>query len=299
MPSLLARIRALPERVQDLGLAIALTVVDLATLLAYRRLLHPFWAAALLVVVETAPLVWRRSHAVPVFLVSGTARVAYDLVGFGFAPLPLGPALALFSVVDRCDTKVRRVIAVLLVAGITASQLSPGHSQPYDASVAGLIFLTTWIAGSLARTHRGYLQALEAAAADAEARRAADALQAAAEERIRIARELHDVVAHHVSLIAVQSEAAGSLLPARPEDAARSVEVIGRTARQTLTELRRLLGVMRAPGAPIETTPVASLGQLGFVLDEVRRAGMAVDLEVTGVVCDLAPSVDLAAFRIV
>jgi signal transduction histidine kinase len=101
------------------------------------------------------------------------------------------------------------------------------------------------------------------------------------------------VVAHHVSLMAVQAEAATSLLPGRPVEARRSVEIIGDTARQALTELRRLLGVLRSPSERPETAPSASLADIGEVLDQVRGAGLEVELEVMGTPGPLAPSVDL------
>jgi signal transduction histidine kinase len=122
---------------------------------------------------------------------------------------------------------------------------------------------------------------------------------AAGRERARIARELHDVVAHHVSLIAVQAEAAASLLPGRPDQARSAVDIIGDTARQALTELRRLLGVLRGPAERLETAPSASLGELGEVLDQVRGAGLPVDFEVVGTPGPLSPGVDLTAYRIV
>ncbi len=106
-------------------------------------------------------------------------------------------------------------------------------------------------------------------------------------------------MAHHVSLIAVQAEAATSLLPGRPAEAQGSVEVIGDTARQALTELRRLLGVLRRPSERPETAPTASLGELGEVLDQVRGAGLPVDLEIVGTPGPLAPGVDLTAYRII
>jgi signal transduction histidine kinase len=146
---------------------------------------------------------------------------------------------------------------------------------------------------------RASVEAAQSRADRAEAELDRQSSQAAERERIRIARELHDVVAHHVSLIAVQAEAAASLLPGRPDQARRSVEVIGDTARQALTELRRLLGVLRRPSARPETTPSASLGDLGEVLDQVRGAGLPVDFEVTGTPVPLAPGVDLTAYRIV
>jgi len=179
------------------------------------------------------------------------------------------------------------------------SQASPGHVQPYDAIFQVMIFLTAAAAGMLSRAKRASIQAAQSRADRAEAELDRQSSRAAERERTRIARELHDVVAHHVSLIAVQAEAATSLLPSRPDDARRSVEIIGDTARQALTELRRLLGVLRRPSERLETAPSASLGELGDVLDQVRGAGLPVDLEIVGTPGPLAPGVDLTAYRII
>jgi signal transduction histidine kinase len=162
-----------------------------------------------------------------------------------------------------------------------------------------MIFFTAAAAGLLSRAKRASIQAAQSRADRAEAELDRQSAQAAEQERTRIARELHDVVAHHVSLIAVQSEAAASLLPDRPEQARRSVDVIGETARQALTELRRLLGVLRRPSPRLETAPAASLGELGDVLDQVRGTGLPVDFQVVGTPVPLAPGVDLTAYRIV
>jgi len=183
--------------------------------------------------------------------------------------------------------------------GITVSEASPGHSEPYDAIFQALIFLTAWAGGMLSRTKRAHLQAAEGRAERAEAELDRQASRAAMAERARIARELHDVVAHHVSLMAVQAEAAASLLPGRPAEAQSSVEIIGTTARQALTELRRLLGVLRGPSEQLETAPSATLQEIGGVLDQVRGTGLPVDFEVVGTPCPLAPGVDLTAYRIV
>lgn len=122
-----------------------------------------------------------------------------------------------------------------------------------------MIFLTAWGAGVLSRTKRANLQAAQNRAERAEAELDRQSALAAGRERTRIARELHDVVAHHVSLIAVQAEAAASLLPGRPEQARKAVDIIGDTARQALTELRRLLGVLRGPSErPQTASPNAS-----------------------------------------
>ena len=165
--------------------------------------------------------------------------------------------------------------------------------------MSALTTLGAWGAAVVVRNRQANVQEAESRAERAEAERDDEVARAAAAERTRIARELHDVVAHHVSLMAVQAEAASSLLPGRPADAARSVEVIADTARQALTELRRLLGVLRGPADHLETAPSMSLADLGPVLDQVRGTGLAVELTVSGTPCPLAPSVDLTAYRII
>jgi signal transduction histidine kinase len=300
---LAARVAVLPprrqERIQDLGLAVALAAVNAVSLLPYRAHLHPLWLALALVVAQAIPLAWRRSATVGTAALIGAARLAYDKIGFGFAPLPLGPAIAFYTIIDRKGPVWRWVAVAALAAGLAIGLSAPGHSEPYDAIFQALIFITAWAAGTLSRTKRATLEAAESRADRAEAELDGQVSRAAAQERTRIARELHDVVAHHVSLMAVQAEAAASLLPGRPAEARRSVEIIGDTARQALTELRRLLGVLRGPSQRSETTPSASLAELAAVLDQVRGAGLAVDFKIVGTPCPLASGIDLTAYRIV
>jgi signal transduction histidine kinase len=298
-------VAALPPRrqewAQDAGLAVALAAVNVVSLLPYRAQLHPFWLALVLVAAQGIPLAWRRSGPVGTMVVIGAARIAYDRIGFGFAPLPLGPAIAFYTVIDRSGAVWRWITIAAVAAGVAISLTSPGggRSEPYDAIFQVMIFTTAWAAGVLSRTKRASLEAAESRADRAEAELDRHATREAAAERARIARELHDVVAHHVSLMAVQAEAATSLLPDKPAQARRSVEIIGDTARLALTELRRLLGVLRGPSERLETAPSASLGEIGGVLDQVRGAGLPVDFEVTGTPGPLAPGVDLTAYRIV
>jgi signal transduction histidine kinase len=300
---LLARIAALParrqEQLQDLGLGVALAGVNAVSLLTYRDRLHPLWLALVLVVAQAIPLIWRRSGPVGTGLVIAAARVTYDRIGFGFAPLPLGPAIAFYTIFDRSRPVWRWAACALVAAALTLSLSTPDHSEPYEAIYQVLIFLTAGGAGLLSRAKRASLQAAQGRAQRAEAELDLQTSRAAAAERTRIARELHDVVAHHVSLMAVQAEAATSLLPGRVDQARRSVEIIGETARQALAELRRLLGVLRGPSERLETSPSASLQQIGDVLDQVRGAGLSVDLEVEGTPFPLAPGVDLTAYRII
>ena len=300
---LVARVAALPprqqERVQDLVLAVGLAGVNVVSVLPYRGQLHPQWLALALLAGQALPLAWRRRYPVLVMSIVGGVRVAYDQIGFGFAPLPLGPAIAFYTVIDRSAPVWRWITTAAVAAGITVSLASPGHNEPYEAIFQAMIFATAWGAGVLGRTKRANLEAAENRAERAEAELDRHATREAAAERARIARELHDVVAHHVSLMAVQAEAATSLLPDKPAQARRSVEIIGDTARLALAELRRLLGVLRGPSERLETAPSVSLGEIGGVLDQVRGAGLPVELEVVGTPGPLAPGVDLTAYRIV
>jgi len=300
---LAARVASLPprrqERLQDLGLGVALAAVNVVALLPYRGQQHPLWLALTLLIAQGLPLTWRRSWPVGVGLVIGVARVAYDQLGFTSAPFPLGPAIAFYTIIDRCGPVWRWGACIFVTVGIVIGESAPGHHQPYDAIFQVMIFFTAWAAGMLSRAKRASLRAAQGRADRAEAELDRQAAAAAERERARIARELHDVVAHHVSLIAVQAEAAASLLPGRPDQARSAVDIIGDTARQALTELRRLLGVLRGPSERMQTAPLASLGELGEVLDQVRGAGLPVDFEVVGTPGPLSPGVDLTAYRIV
>jgi signal transduction histidine kinase len=292
------------ERVQDAVLAVGLAVLNAGSLLLYQSQLHPAWLAFVLVVAQCLPLAWRRARGlpVPVLILCGAARDTYDWLGFGFAPLPLGPAIAFATVADRSGRVLRWLTVVGTAAGIAVSQAAPGHPEPYEAIFQAFIFGAAWVIGVLSRSRREAIAASARRAEEAEAELDAAAARAADAERVRIARELHDVVAHHVSLMAVQAEATGALLPGRPEDASRSADLIAQTARQALAELRRLLGVLRSPANNPERaglSPSASLSRLEEVLGQVRDSGLSVSLSVTGEPSALAPGIDLTAYRIV
>jgi len=294
-----AFLAALPPRMQDLTLALALAAYNVGSLIPEAHQLTLPYAAFALVVLQTLPLTWRRRWPVGVWLAVGIPRDLYDFLGIGYAPLPLASMISYYTVMDRSSTRVRWVVSVLTLAGIGRSALLPGHTA-YDFFVGVLEFAAAGMAGVVSRTRRAYLAEVESRAEHAETERDREVALAAARERARIARELHDVVAHHVSLIAVQSEAAASLLPGRPAEAGKAVEIIGQTARETLAELRRLLGVLRGPAEREPAmAPAPSIGDLDEVLGQVRRAGIAVDLRVEGSPARLAPGVDLTAYRIV
>jgi signal transduction histidine kinase len=291
---------------QDLALALALTAYSVGSLVPVTSQLNRPAAAYVLDVLQALPLIWRRRWPVPVLFAIGIPSQLYNALGIPYGGVPFGPMIAFYTVMDRSSTRARWVVCGLAVAGLVNVQFLPYHSGAYTFLTGVLEFGVAGVAGVLSRTHRAYTREAEARAEQAETERDRQLALAAAQERTRIARELHDVVAHHVSLMAVQSEAAASLLPDRPAEASKSVEIIGQTAREALTELRRLLGVLRTPSDPAgrdgsrpSTSPSPSIGSLDEVLVQVRQAGIAVDLRVEGSPSKLAPGVDLTAYRIV
>jgi signal transduction histidine kinase len=160
--------------------------------------------------------------------------------------------------------------------------------------------LTAWLLGDLTQWRRGYYQALEERAARLERERDAQAQIAAAAERARIARELHDVVAHNVSVMVVQADGAGYALDTAPEQARSALEAIARTGRSALAEMRSLLGVLRAAdGGAAELAPQPGIEQVTELLEQARAAGLPVTFAVRGGPRDLPAGQALAAYRIV
>jgi signal transduction histidine kinase len=303
---------ALPQKrrelVQDSALALVLAVLNLLAVLVYLPQMHPAWLALFLVTAQCVPLAIRRVNPVLALFLCGIPRNLYDSLAFGFAPLPLAPAIAFATVAERSRWWLRWPTLVLTGVGIAYGQTTPGHTEPYDAIIQYFIFGAAWAVGLIARSRGNAVAAVIRRAERAEAEldaAAARAASAAAAERARIARELHDVVAHHVSLMAVQAEAVGALLPARPEQASHSADLIATTARQAMTELRRLLGVLRGPSDQTyfpertELAPAASLTRVEEVLAQVRGSGVPVSLTVSGSPQSLSPGIDLTAYRIV
>jgi signal transduction histidine kinase len=188
---------------------------------------------------------------------------------------------------------------VIVLAGITAVVYNiPGHTTA-ELILIPVEFGITWAVGFALRARSEQAEAAETRAERAERERDAAARVAVAEERARIARELHDVVAHAVSVMVLQVGAVRHKLPdamADDREALRGVERAGRTA---LTEMRRLLAAMRRDGEEVEFTPQPGLDGLDALLEEVGRAGLPVDLHVDGEPVPLPRGVDLSAYRIV
>ncbi|MFF0744132.1 sensor histidine kinase [Streptomyces sp. NPDC004111] len=162
-------------------------------------------------------------------------------------------------------------------------------------------FVLAWVLGDSMRTRRAYFAQLEERAARLEKEREAQAKVAVAAERARIARELHDVVAHNVSVMVVQADGAAYVMDASPDQAKQALETISTTGRQALAEMRRLLGVLRT-GEHQESgeyVPQPDVQQIEDLVEQVRSAGLTVDFKVEGTARPLPSGVELTAYRIV
>jgi signal transduction histidine kinase len=188
---------------------------------------------------------------------------------------------------------------IIVLAGIVVVVYNiPGPQTVGDFVFIPLRFVVAWVAGYALRERAEQAEAAEERAVHAELEREATARIAVAEERVRIARELHDIVAHAVSVMVLQVGTVRHNLPAASEDhdLLRGVERAGRTA---LAEMRRLLAAMRREGDEAELSPQPGLDGLDSLLDEVSRAGLPVELHVDGTPFPLPRGIDLSAYRIV
>jgi signal transduction histidine kinase len=259
--------------------------------------------------VMCVPVVFRRAHPVGAFAVAVAAGAVE--VALGLRPGTTGLALVVLLYTLAAYTPRRVSIAGLAVClcGIAVAigrWWTPGAFRPLTWLFVGSVTmagpaLIAWVVGDSMRYRRAYYANLEERAARLEAERDTQAQIAAAAERARIARELHDVVAHHVSVMVVQADGATYALGHDPQRARTALAAIGTTGRQALAEMRRLLGVLRADedAAGAQRAPLPGIGQLADLLEQSRAAGLPVSLTVAGVPQPLPDGTGLAAYRIV
>ena len=256
--------------------AVALLVL---ALLARRRL--PFAAPA---------AVWLAAAAVSVM--DGRLIVfATGAVVAGYAA-----SFLLGRVPDAAQSRVG--LAVVVICSAVVVRNDPGHA-PADVVLVPVSFALAWAAGYAGRLVADRASLAEERAGRAERERETAARLAVAEERARIAREMHDVVAHAVSVIVLQVGAVRHTLPvelAEEQEALRQAEDAGRTA---LTQMRGLLGALRDAGEELERAPQPGLDDLGPLVDDVRRTGLTVNVHVEGEPVPLPAALDLSAYRVV
>jgi signal transduction histidine kinase len=257
----------------------------------------PAWGIGVLAA-QCLPLVGRRRWPLASTLACGTATVAYTVSGLPEPPVVYAGLVAVYSVAAHASRRRALFAAAVTVVAIAVALLFDTSPVDLDeALVTYLLFCTAWLLGNGVRDRRERTGELEERAAALERTRAAEAERAVVQERNRIARELHDVVAHHVSMMVVQAEAGPVALQRDPARAVESFETISATGKQALGEMRRLLGVLRTDPAD-RLTPQPGVGDVPALVDRVRATGLDVQLRIAGQVRKLTPAVDLSAFRL-
>ena len=189
-------------------------------------------------------------------------------------------------------------LAIIVVSTAILVDKIPGRATA-EVILIPLDFAICWLAGFMLRGTADQAQAAEARAIIAERDREADALRAVVEERTRIARELHDIVGHSVSVMTVQTSGVRRLLRPEQEQEREALLAVERTGREALAEMRRVVGALRdAEGAP-ELAPQPSLSRIDTLVAHARETGLPVDLEIEGQPVPLPAGVDLTAYRLV
>ena len=305
------RFRSLDPVKVDSVLALSLLAIGLATVFTQELrdgMADPSAAAVLTILAVTAPVAVRRRFPLPALALASAGILAHIVVDWPEGTLPLTVMLLTYSVAAY-DTP-RRAAVGLGVVYVTLTLLAFTDAPGLDAvGVVGnmAIFTVWWVIGIALRARREAFEARVRAAEDRVNVERQGAARALAEERLRIAQELHDVVAHSMSVIAVQAGVGAHVLTDRPEQARAALDAISATSRGTLTEMRRLLGVLRDNEGERSDAPAPGLRDLPTLVDEVRNAGVPVTLTVTG---DGDPSgaqadrrahagIELSAYRVV
>jgi signal transduction histidine kinase len=243
----------------------------------------------------TLPLAFRRRAPLAVAVVVMGALVA-EALAVGTAPTPdsqlVGWLLAIYTVAAHCDPTAAALGGALsLAAGLVWMGFD-------DFLFPLVVFGGAWVAGRLVRERQVHAEALQERAAALEREGEANLRAAAAEERARIARELHDLLSHSVSVMVVQAAAERSALDTERAAPAQALESIERTGRQALAEMRRLFSLLRS-GVPAELAPQPTLGELGALVAQIREAGLPVELQIDGAPTGVPPDVALSAYRII
>ena len=219
----------------------------------------------------------------------------YDMSAPFLALLFLSWSVATYNARGRA---IAGLVAFQLV-GLIANISFRDQNDLADYFFIGLFISVAWATGYLLSRRAAQARVMMERAERIERENVEATDRAVAEERQRIARELHDVIAHSVSVMTVQAGAVRRLLHAEQEKEREALEAVESTGRQALTEMRRLVGLLREQGSMPEFSPQPGMGTIDSLLDGVRAAGLPVELSVSGEPHDLSPGVDLAAYRVV
>ncbi len=287
----------------DAVLAGALVVTAVGSTVRTGRFFASLPFAAIMIIA----VVVRRRYPVGAFAVAVAAGAAQVVIAVRPSGTDLAIVILLYTIAAYRPRSVSIPGLVICLFGAAAaiarwapnSQIGRANAIIAETVVLMGPVLIAWVLGDSMRYRRAYYASLEDRAARLERERDAQAQIAAAAERARIARELHDVVAHNVSVMVVQANGASYALDTEPERAREALTAISRTGRQALTEMRRLLGVLRADQQDTGLAPMPGVSELGELIDQARAAGLPVSFSVEGTPQPLPSGVGLATYRVV
>ncbi|MGA5351559.1 sensor histidine kinase [Streptomyces thermodiastaticus] len=261
------------------------------------------WAAVVVAGIGCASLLWRRRHPCGVLLVAVGCGVMFQALGVRESPLVTSPVIvSVYTVAAATDRRTAWTAAAgsaAVLVGAAVAFDSGSWLSPDNAAMLAWTALPAAV-GDGVRSRRAYVAAVEERAEHAERTREEEARQRVAAERVRIARELHDVVAHHIALINAQAGVAVHLVDQRPEQILAALKDIRETSRSALDELRVTVGLLRQsddPEAPRD--PIPGLAQVPALLTSFERVGLVVTHTVHGTERTPTPAVGLAAYRII
>ncbi|NUK95647.1 sensor histidine kinase [Streptomyces lunaelactis] len=268
----------------------------------------PRISAALIVLLLSLVVALRRRMPEKMLILAAVLGLAQLALDIEVNPADFAMLVIIYTVAAHDGSRWTSRLA--LVGGLSAATLAQVRWPEETTGVGGRILFTifmtvpfalAWVLGDSIRTRREYFAQLEERATRLEKEREAQSKVAVAAERARIARELHDVVAHNVSVMVVQADGAAYVLDAAPDQAKQALETISSTGRQALAEMRRLLGVLRTGDAPEsgEYVPQPDVQQIEDLVEQVRSAGLTVDFKIEGTPRPLPSGVELTAYRIV
>jgi signal transduction histidine kinase len=286
--------------VVDTAIALFLATLSLASLAGAGDQGTGGIVIGILLLLESLPLILRRRYPLAVMaVIAGATVVHIALIPAGQTlSAGLGILVATYTVGERLDR--RTSLAATALTGLVLGVLLIGRAGIAEVIASlvqtELIFVVAWLLGDAARIRRLYAGSLEERAAMLERERDEQTERAVRLERERIARELHDVVTHHVSVIVIQAGGAARVLDRRPEEARSALDAIAVTGRLALTDMRRMLQIL---GEPEAADPTPGLDRLGELVTQLRAAGLEVELVTEGEARPLDPGLEVSAYRIV
>ncbi|MGW4028534.1 sensor histidine kinase [Streptomyces sp. NPDC004838] len=255
-----------------------------------------------LMVLVSAVLVYRRSRPVAVLVFVGALTVIELIFGDRPAPVAMAVVIALYTVASRTNRPTTWRIGLLTMTVLTGTSMFFGTAPWYTQENLGIFAWTGMAAaaGDAVRSRRAFVDAIRERAERAERTREEEARRRVAEERLRIARDLHDVVAHHIALVNVQAGVAAHVMDKRPDQAKEALGHVREASRSALNELRTTVGLLRQSGDPeAPTEPAPGLDVLDQLVTTFRQAGLVVEVARADGGVRRPAAVDLAAYRIV